>query len=199
MNLAKVGILELTLFLDEIDMDHPISKLLIPAINVIVINFALGFLTPVFAAKSIGFWCYFAWLHMLTFLLIGWLGNILGIGGIRSKLKFKSEINKEQCLLLWRMTFFTAIVFVTAWITILSPHLIKLLSKEIVPGIFLSLLYLLLVLGGAILVTYVSLPKLWGSGIVFWLYFKRVKVIAILSTITFMGFGMGYYFGNGSL
>ena len=176
-------------------MEYSKSTLLSPAVKVFIINFALGFVTPGLVAKSEGFWWYFSWLHIIAFLLLGWIGNIIGMGGVKSKLKFKSQINQQHCLLLWRITFFSAIISITAWITVLSPNLIKLISKEIIVGIFLSLLYLLLILGAAIIVVFISLPRLWAYGSVFYLFFNRFNSIVILSSITFIGFGIGYYFG----
>ena len=180
-------------------MEYSKSTLISPAVKVFVINLALGFVTPGLISKSVGFWWYFSWLHILVFLLLGWVGNVIGIGGVKSKLKFKSQINQQYCLLLWRITFFTAIFLVAAWITVLLPNLIKLISKEIVVGIFLSILYLLLIFGAAIITAYVSLPRLWAYGSIFLLFFNRLNAVVILSSITFIGFGIGYYFGNANL
>ena len=177
-------------------MEYLKSRMIMPAVKIFLINMALGFVTPSLVAKSIGFWWYFSWLHILLFLLLGWIGNIIGVGGVNSKLRFKSQINQQHCLLLWQITFFNAIVLFTAWIAVLSPNLIKLISREIVAGIFFSLLYLVLIAGAAIITIFVSLPRLWAYGSIFWLFFTRFSAIAILSIITFIGFGIGYYFGN---
>lgn len=180
-------------------MKYSTNAIVSPAIKIFVINFALGFITPGLVAKSEAFWWYFSWLHILSFLLLGYVGNIIGIGGVKSKLKFKSPINQKHCLLLWRTTFFTTIALIAAWITVLLPNLINLISKEIVVGIFLSLLYSVLILGAAIILVFVSLPRLWTYGSAFLLFFNRAKAVTILSIITFIGFSIGYYFGNGNL
>lgn len=180
-------------------MEYSRSSIISPAVKLFAINLALGFVTPGLVVRSVGFWWYFFWSHILAFLLLGWIGNVIGIGGAKSKLKFKSPINQQHCLLFRRITFFTVVVLIAAWIAVLLPNLIKLSSQEIAVGIFLSLLYLLLILGATIVVAFVSLPRLWAYGSIFLLFFNRLNAIAILSCITFVGFGVGYYFGNAIL